>query len=398
MKTKLTVILAMAVLVLSVSQSQAQQPIHHYGYIGPTTDDDLLRVRSYTDFTYVDGVYGLPITDLATRVKNNGMRSLIDLGRVLWCPEQSMPLSSDLWHLCGRQGREVDYISRWYSWVSMNSSVLNSNYVLAFSVMTEHTKRQVPTADVEAAIALVKQSFPQIPTLVSEGTVDVFDPAFAVPNNADWIALAAYCTHPNLDQSITNAVGIIKSKKQYWQHTAYTLDGFHTSLHDDAGITINDMDTIAQEWYTFASRDLEAILIGVFLWYQAPDTGGIGSKDFPQHVLDKHAAIGAAIFAGRYPTYQGYVDNINLSGWAWDTSQPNTPISVDVYDGGIKIATVRADQYRQDLVNAGIGNGRHGFLLPASVCTFGRGHWVAVKYSGLNEVLSNSPQWIYCGP
>jgi len=398
MKTKLAVSLALAVILLCVVQTDAQQPIQHYGYIGPTTDADFSSVHSYTDFTYVDGVYGVSVTDLATRVRNNGMRSLVDLGKVLWCPEQSMPLSSDLWHLCGRQGRETDYVTRWNNWVAMNSSILNSSYVLAFSVMTEHTKRQVPTTDVELAVALVKQTYPQIPTLVSEGTVDVFDPAFAVPRNVDWVALAAYYTHPNLDQSIANAVGIIKSKKLYWQKTGYTLDGFYTQNHSDAGITLDNMDTIAQEWYTFASRDPEAILIGVFLWYQAPDTGGIGSKDFPQHVLNKHAAIGAAIFAGRYPTYQGYLDNINLSGWAWDASQPNTPISVDIYDGGIKIATVRADQFRQDLVNAGIGNGRHGFTLPSSVCTFGRGHWVAVKYSGLNEALSNSPQWVYCGP
>jgi len=183
---------------------------------------------------------------------------------------------------------------------------------------------------------------------------------------------------------------------------AYTLDGFHSQNHLDAGLTLDNMDTIAQEWYTFASRDSEAILIGVFAWYGAPDTGGIGSMSFPQHVLDKHAAIGAAIFGGRSPTYQGYFDNINcqsVAGWAWDASQPNTPISVDIYDGVQKIATVRADQYRQDLVNAGIGNGRHGFTftLPASLRN-GHTHWVAIMYSGLSEQISISPRSLNCAP
>lgn len=394
MKTKLVAVLALTTILLCQMESQAQQPIKHYGYLGPVTDSDLSRVRSYTNYTYLDGQYGVSMTDTVTRVRNNGMRTLIDLGRVLWCPELiNPPQPNDYWHLCGREPREVDYLTRWNSWVSMNGSVLNSDYVLAFSVMTEHAIRGVPTVDVETAVQLVKQTYPQIPTLVADGVVDMLQPNYSVPNNADWIALAGYYIHPNTDQSLATAVNIMKSRKQPWQRTGYTLDGFYTQNHQNAGITLDNMDSIAQEWYTFASRDPEAILIGIFLWYQAPDTGGIGSSSFPQHILDKHAAIGSAIFAGRYPTYQGNLDN-TLSGWAWDVSQPNTPISVDIFDGGIIIATVRADQYRQDLVNAGIGNGRHGFSLPATICD-GRGHWIAVKYSGLNEDLA-SQRLVYC--
>jgi hypothetical protein len=42
-------------------------------------------------------------------------------------------------------------------------------------------------------------------------------------------------------------------------------------------------------------------------------------------------------------------------GWAWDANHPNTSINVDVYDGNTLIATVAANQFRQDLLNAGIG-------------------------------------------
>ncbi|HEX7773328.1 MAG TPA: hypothetical protein VF435_12955 [Pyrinomonadaceae bacterium] len=189
----------------------------------------------------------------------------------------------------------------------------------------------------------------------------------------------------------------MKQKKQSWQRTAYALDGFYGSGHVAVAPTPMDMDTIAQEWYTTASHDPEAIVLGVFLW---PDLSGndIGSISFPQNVLDKHVAIGSAIFAGRAPTYEGSFDRIDcqsLEGWAWDASQPNTPVSVDIYDGAQKLATVRANQFRQDILNAGIGNGQHGFTfsLPESLRN-GQSHSIRIKYSGLDLQLSSSPRSI----
>jgi len=408
MKAKLAAMLAIAVILLwppLPSQSQQPtQPIRYYGYIGPTTDSDLSRVRSYTNFTYLDGEYGVSMVDTVTRVRNYGMRTIIDLGKVLWCPSPGV----DMWHLCDTVYGDVPYDQRFRSWKSTNCPdpnvtcpVTDASYVLAYSVMTEHTKRGVPTSDVERAITLVKQETNwQIPTLVSEGLVDVENANFGVPYNVDWVALAAYYTHPNIDQEVKDAVDKIKGLKQWWQKTGYTMDAFYTQNHANAGILLDNMDSIAQEWYTFASRDPEAILIGAFLWYQAPDTGGIGSSSFPQHVLDKHAAIGQAIFAGRFPTYQGYFENIDcqtVSGWAWDSSQPNSPVSVDVYDGGQKLAIVRANQFRSDLQYYGYGNGYHGFTfsLPPGIRN-GQTHWITIKYSGLDEQLYYGPRSITC--
>ena len=204
-----------------------------------------------------------------------------------------------------------------------------------------------------------------------------------------------------------DSVRIMKLKKQPWQRMVYTLDGFHGTPHDQAGILLNDMDTIAQEWYTLVSNDPEAVLLAVFAWFDVADVQAIGSSHFPQHVLDKHAAIGSAIFAGRMPAYQGSLDTINcqsLGGWAWDGSVPNSPISVDIYEGvqrGYhKIGTVRANVFRQDLLNAGIGNGQHGFTfnLPATLIFDGLPHTLTIKYGGLEQQLNFSPQTITCAP
>ncbi len=81
--------------------------------------------------------------------------------------------------------------------------------------------------------------------------------------------------------------------------------------------------------------------------------------------------LGVVLALGPLPlaaqSYTGYVDpgDCNaVNGWAWDSTRPNTPLSVDLYDSAasnLPVATVQANLYRADLYAAGIGNGYHGF-------------------------------------
>jgi hypothetical protein len=100
-------------------------------------------------------------------------------------------------------------------------------------------------------------------------------------------------------------------------------------------------------------------------------------------------------------TFQGFHDVADcqaIAGWAWDSNQPNTSISVDIYDGTTLIATVPANIFRQDLANAGIGNGVHGFAFatPASLKD-GQSHSIRVKFSGTSTDLQSTPKTINCG-
>ena len=93
---------------------------------------------------------------------------------------------------------------------------------------------------------------------------------------------------------------------------------------------------------------------------------------------------------------EGYVDLLTsdtIKGWAWDSVQPNIPISVDVWDGTRLLGTVSANGYRADLLGAGKGNGYHAFsmALPASVQDGGT-HTIIAVCSGTSFILSNSPQ------
>lgn len=85
-------------------------------------------------------------------------------------------------------------------------------------------------------------------------------------------------------------------------------------------------------------------------------------------------------------------------GWAWDGTQPNSTVKVDIYDGETLLGTAEANLLRADLTKAGKGDGRHAFsfILPASIKD-GRQHLIRVKITGTNVTLG-TPQSISCTP
>jgi hypothetical protein len=107
-----------------------------------------------------------------------------------------------------------------------------------------------------------------------------------------------------------------------------------------------------------------------------------------------------SITCGSQPVYGGYVDGATCNaifGWAWNQSQPNTSINVDIYADGVYLTTVLANQFRQDLLNAGIGNGQHGFNIPTpQSLKDGQTHSISVRFAGTSTHLAGSPRSITC--
>jgi hypothetical protein len=101
----------------------------------------------------------------------------------------------------------------------------------------------------------------------------------------------------------------------------------------------------------------------------------------------------------------GYLDGADCNqiwGWAWDRNNPNIPINVNIYDGADLIAAnVPANVFRQDLLNAGKGNGFHAFVINTPVnLNDGRTHSISVKFASTinnGNNLSSSPRPITCG-
>ena len=79
--------------------------------------------------------------------------------------------------------------------------------------------------------------------------------------------------------------------------------------------------------------------------------------------VGSEAELAGAPVEGRLRGNIDYADWSGIKGWIWDPTEPEKPIGLELLDGANPLATVLASEYRADLLDAGIGDGRHGFTI-----------------------------------
>ncbi len=84
-----------------------------------------------------------------------------------------------------------------------------------------------------------------------------------------------------------------------------------------------------------------------------------------------------------------------ISGWVWNPLDPEESVVVDIYDGTELLMRVRADIFREDVRDAGIGTGNYGFAIPnpAALLPLAR-HQIAVRRASDGVDLPGSPRWL----
>lgn len=99
-------------------------------------------------------------------------------------------------------------------------------------------------------------------------------------------------------------------------------------------------------------------------------------------------------------TFQGHVDGLScdgFNGWAWDSAYPNSPISVELFDGANRVLTLPASHFRQDLLDAGIGNGFHAFVSELPIQLFdGEEHVLQARYVHTDLLLTDGQSSLTC--
>jgi membrane protein involved in D-alanine export len=109
-------------------------------------------------------------------------------------------------------------------------------------------------------------------------------------------------------------------------------------------------------------------------------SGRIGAAPLPHHVSEVEEA-----------------DCNTISGWVWDKYKPNAQMNVDLWDGEQYVMTFPANQFRQDLVDAGYGDGRHAFrILTPPVLKDGHSHTIHLRIAGTKSDLTRPPKVIVC--
>ncbi len=134
---------------------------------------------------------------------------------------------------------------------------------------------------------------------------------------------------------------------------------------------------------------------------------GAGEKGLGCDFAQLAAALGGAIPAplpisqltpaAKYDGYHDVAGCDMIAGWAWDSNRPREPVKVDIYADGNLIGTVAANEFRQDLLGTGIGDGRHSFRLrtPAALRN-GRSHTMSVRFAGTAVELNTTHQPLTC--
>ncbi|RCR67301.1 PQQ-dependent sugar dehydrogenase [Larkinella punicea] len=98
--------------------------------------------------------------------------------------------------------------------------------------------------------------------------------------------------------------------------------------------------------------------------------------------------------------FEGYLSVVNcqeMRGWVWDRNKPNTPLTVEFFADGNTIGTVEAKNYRQDLKDAGKGNGEHGYVFQTpSAMRDNVNHQISAKVKNSTYTLKGSPMSLQC--
>lgn len=90
--------------------------------------------------------------------------------------------------------------------------------------------------------------------------------------------------------------------------------------------------------------------------------------------------------------FDGTVERIQgdaLCGWCWLT-QSDEPVTLEVFADDRLVTRVLANVSRDDLRAAGIGDGRHGFMIPLQAITVGHEAVVSIRVAGHGVELPNS--------
>ncbi len=115
--------------------------------------------------------------------------------------------------------------------------------------------------------------------------------------------------------------------------------------------------------------------------------------------------FGLLIFSGRIgsPPPQHYLAEIQgvscnaISGWVWDKYKPKAPVLVELWDGDHFLTNISADQFRQDLLDAGYGNGRHAFRLPTPPqIKDGQSHSIRLRVADARSDLASIQSVVAC--
>lgn len=104
--------------------------------------------------------------------------------------------------------------------------------------------------------------------------------------------------------------------------------------------------------------------------------------------------------SGSSVSYAGQIDHFGcdtISGWAADSGRLNTPINIEIYDSGVPLTSIPANQSRPDVGTALGDLGLHGFNVPTPfIFLDGQQHNISIRFETSATNVNGSPKLLTC--
>lgn len=128
---------------------------------------------------------------------------------------------------------------------------------------------------------------------------------------------------------------------------------------------------------------------------------GVGIRDSGNNLVKPRIQVDRAI-ASLGPVLIGNLDRADcnlITGWAADRNKPDVAISVKIFDGNSLVATVPANQLRQDVATVVGDQGYHGFSINTpAVFRDGKPHTIRVQFESSPQNIPNGQKSVTCLP
>ena len=288
----LTLLLSLISSLVITHQSVLSGPtaLKYLGYYAGDMDgpgafaDYTDEIAPFTNLLYIDHYFTANPLLATQRARDKGMKVVYRISDCLFITAHPYVYNPALWAPC----------------IPSIQSVVNTGSVAAFYIMDEPYGNGIPKNDLEAAITVVRNQFPSIPTLVLEepGCVQgiawpvscsASRPKFAPPANVQWYGLDCY---PRGTGYITpdTAVSEVDFCKARYQQLKAIYTGYFVAVpdvydHGDA-TRFAPIAAVQQEWYQYVQSDPQFIAILPFLYPDFTDSGFSfkGARSFPELV------------------------------------------------------------------------------------------------------------------
>ncbi|MFL0351989.1 hypothetical protein [Xanthomarina sp. GH4-25] len=195
-------------------------------------------------------------------------------------------------------GLRTDYQSRWDEFIDTNNLQVNQNLIQSFYIGEEPTWNGISFSELKAAIDYVKSTIPTIPIMIIEA-YPIID-QLQVPNSVDWIGFDHYfIKDPKSNVDFLSELHNLKSKFTNAEQKLVIIMDTHyiSSLHGDlGGISLNEMDRVANSYFELAKSEPKTIAILGYFWPSGFDNSeSIGARNMPEIIKENYIRIGKEV-------------------------------------------------------------------------------------------------------